>query len=77
MSRTIGAAGVLAVFSAPALKCGARDCWIGWEPCVVFHIISAAVLEFRRATDKEVSRIASVLWSSMTAPECRTDNYLG
>ena len=21
----------LAVFSAPALKCGARDRWIGWE----------------------------------------------
>ena len=43
---------------------------------VVFHIVSVAVLEFRRATDKEVSHIASVLWSSMMAPECRTDNYL-
>ena len=27
----------LAVFSAPALKCGARDRWIGWDPCVQFH----------------------------------------
>ena len=27
----------LAVFSAPALKCGARDRWIGWDFAVQFH----------------------------------------
>ena len=32
MSLTIAADGWrCAVFSAPALKCGARDRWIGWD----------------------------------------------
>ena len=44
MSRTIGGRWLaLAVFSAPAFKCGARDRWIGWDRGLQFgrlHLIT-------------------------------------